>query len=260
MWEWWRASEEYEPRRPIGKWLWSVSETALLEVPLRGLGSNSRVPGERQRMFRLELFSPDLQSFRAVGRFRNSKSTHMASCNYCGAAILFGGTQVGHLRFCTDRCAQQGGLLQIADQVPPDLLREEVAEVHSGNCPKCRRPGPVDVHTSYSVWSALVITRWSSIPKMCCRACAVKSHLGHALLSLCFGWWGFPWGLIFTPVQVVRNIIAIFGGPDPTKPSPQLVNFVRIQLAARLVAYQREQAKIPPPLPVQSPPVPSDLY
>ena len=32
-------------------------------------------------------------------------------------------------------------------------------------------------------------------------------------LSLALGWWGFPFGLIFTPITVVRNLL---GGKDVT--------------------------------------------
>ena len=165
----------------------------------------------------------------------------MPKCDYCGTSILFGGVRDGTFRFCNDRCHQQGTLAQLANKVPLDLLEKELAEVHSGNCPKCQRSGPVDVHMSYSVWSIMVMTRWSSKPQMCCRSCALKSQLGSTLFSLLFGWWGFPWGLIFTPVQIVRNVIGMLRGPDPAKPSPLLQKFVRINLASRLVAYQKEQ-------------------
>jgi len=33
------------------------------------------------------------------------------------------------------------------------------------------------------------------------------------LVSLAFGWWGFPFGLIFTPISIGKNL---FGGKDVT--------------------------------------------
>jgi hypothetical protein len=176
----------------------------------------------------------------------------MAKCDYCGTTIIFGGIRNGNFRFCNEKCFQNGTLAQLANQVPPDLLQQETVEVHAGKCPKCKGNEPVDVHTSHCVWSIIVMTRWSSKPQVSCRKCAVKSHLGNALFSFVCGWWGFPWGLIITPVQVVRNIIGIFRGPNPSKPSPQLEKLVRIQLAARMVAYQKAQQQ-PTPLPEQSP-------
>ena len=44
------------------------------------------------------------------------------------------------------------------------------------------------------------------------------------------GWWGFPFGLIMTPVQVMRNLAGIFGGPNPASPSPALEKLIRRRL------------------------------
>jgi hypothetical protein len=37
--------------------------------------------------------------------------------------------------------------------------------------------------------------------------------LPYTLLSLCLGWWGFPFGLIFTPITIFHNL---GGGTDVT--------------------------------------------
>jgi len=41
----------------------------------------------------------------------------------------------------------------------------------------------------------------------------VVAGLGWTLLSLTLGWWGFPWGFIYTPMVVVQNL---GGGKDVT--------------------------------------------
>jgi hypothetical protein len=166
----------------------------------------------------------------------------MASCAYCGSFILFGGVQDGEYRFCNENCQQRGFLTAIAHRVPPEWLAEELRTVHGGTCPKCNGPGPIDVHTSHTVWSILVMTSWNSSPEVCCRSCGFKSKLGAMALSGVAGWWGFPWGLIMTPIQVGRNFVGLVSGPDPAQPSAELVNIVRLTLAARLVeADQAEQ-------------------
>ena len=38
-----------------------------------------------------------------------------------------------------------------------------------------------------------------------------KFHIGLTLVSLLFGWWGFPWGLIYTPMAIFTNLS---GGKD----------------------------------------------
>jgi hypothetical protein len=91
----------------------------------------------------------------------------------------------------------------------------------------------VDVHTSHRVWSALLITSWHSIPLVACRRCGVASQLGSALYSIVLGWWGFPWGLFVTPVQVIRNFTSMARGPDPAQPSDELSHLVRMSMAAQ---------------------------
>lgn len=39
------------------------------------------------------------------------------------------------------------------------------------------------------------------------------AHLPYTMLSLAAGWWGFPWGLIFTPITLIHNLS---GGTDVT--------------------------------------------
>lgn len=94
----------------------------------------------------------------------------MAKCDYCGTTILFGGRRQGDLRFCNDRCQNGGALISISRQLPESLVQPKIWEIHRGLCPKCGGPGPIDVHTSYRVWSALLVTSWSSRPSYGPRA------------------------------------------------------------------------------------------
>src|SRR5262245_12638498 len=157
----------------------------------------------------------------------------MASCAYCGSTIFLGGNREGDLRFCNNDCQARGQLKRVADALPADQVRKYIDDVHAGDCPECKGPGPVDVHTSYRVWSALVVTQWASRPQVSCKGCGVKAKLGNAAYSFFLGWWGFPWGLIMTPVQVVRNLGGVFMSPDPSRPSDKLENILRLHLAAQ---------------------------
>ncbi|TAK74788.1 MAG: hypothetical protein EPO12_19835 [Aquabacterium sp.] len=159
----------------------------------------------------------------------------MAKCAYCSTTILFGGKRNGDLRFCNDKCLQGGSLAIAATQLPASEVAVYVGKVHRGSCPSCAGPGPVDVHTSYRVWSALVMTQWSSRPLVGCKSCGTKRKLGDAAFSLVLGWWGFPWGLVMTPVQLGRNLFALARTPDPTTPSPALEKILRLHLAAQAV-------------------------
>ncbi|QEH32569.1 hypothetical protein OJF2_10460 [Aquisphaera giovannonii] len=171
----------------------------------------------------------------------------MASCDYCGTSILFGGTRSGDLRFCSQKCAANVPLLRASRAIPEDAVDRLAGEIHRGQCPKCGGPGPVDLHTSHRVYSALAFTSWSSHPEMCCPSCARKKFLKHGAFSLVLGWWGFPFGLIMTPIQVLRNAGGLLGIGEPARdvPSDKLKRMARISLGAQRRA-QIEAAGIPP--------------
>jgi hypothetical protein len=165
----------------------------------------------------------------------------MPSCSYCGTTILFGGQRDGQLRFCNSECQRKGIVATVAQHVPDAIVSEHVWKVHQGLCPRCGGSGPVDVHTSYRVWSALVMTSWSSRPHVVCRRCGFRARLGDAAFSLVFGWWGFPWGLIMTPVQVFRNVAGLLNTVDAATPSPQLNRIIRLNLAAHAIQGAKRQ-------------------
>ena len=162
----------------------------------------------------------------------------MAKCDYCGTTIVFGGIKENGLQFCNKRCLEEGYVLVLSRDVPNDIINDQVRKIHRGPCPKCQGSGPVDVHTSYRIYSAFLYTSWSSIPNVCCRSCGIKSQLGNTLFCLLLGWWGL-WGFFLTPVQIAKNIAGIVKGPDEMKPSDKLEHLVRINIAAHLLQDQK---------------------
>jgi len=163
----------------------------------------------------------------------------MATCDYCGTTIVFGGVKDNELRFCNAECHQKGHVVVLSRSVPKDIVDNQVRQIHRGPCPKCHGSGPVDVHTSHRIYSLLMYTSWSSSPNVSCRSCGMKSQIGNTIFSLALGWWGFPWGFIMTPVQIGRNIIGMVKGPDESKPSGKLENLVRISIASQTLQDQK---------------------
>ncbi|MBX3701079.1 MAG: hypothetical protein KF903_08800 [Dokdonella sp.] len=162
----------------------------------------------------------------------------MASCGACGTTILFGGRDYAGMRFCSEKCAANGRVAIAAQRVPDAEALLLASQIHAEKCPKCAGPGPVDMRASYKVWSAVFMTRWASASQVACRRCGIRKQSLSALGSLIFGWWGFPWGLIMTPVQLFRNIAAIVKPHDPARPSPQLIQHSRLLLADRMLESQ----------------------
>ena len=165
----------------------------------------------------------------------------MAKCAFCNTSILFGGRKQGDLRFCNSECERKGAVASFASQVPDDLVRQQAINLHGGQCPRCTGSGPVDVHTTYRVWSALLMTQWSSRPIVSCSSCATKRALGDAAFSFALGWWGFPWGLVMTPVQVARNVHALVRRPHSDEPTEALHRMVRMGIAQDILDRQGRQ-------------------
>jgi len=168
----------------------------------------------------------------------------MANCAYCNSFLLFGGTKLGPSTFCNAKCLQGARHLTIAQQIPESTIQQAIQQLNLSGCPECRGPGPIDVHTSHMVWSAFILTSWSSKPKVSCRSCGIKSQLGGAGTSMFVGWWGFPWGLIMTPVQIGRNVVGMLS--KPKHPTDHLKRIVGLSLAAQMVAQQRQEMPPPP--------------
>lgn len=163
-------------------------------------------------------------------------SRPMASCNYCDTFILFGGKSDNTGRYCSANCQQAENLLALSHKLPRAEIQRLVNETHHSNCPRCSGPGPIDMHKAHQVWSAIFITSWSSRPKLSCKSCGTKRQIASSITSLLFGWWGFPWGLGMTPLQICRNIVEMAGGPKPNNPTPLLEKYVRLNAAAQLVS------------------------
>lgn len=160
----------------------------------------------------------------------------MARCDYCDSFILFGGKKQSGRTFCNDSCLQEGRLMIAADRLPQHVVDDAVDEAHQSSCPLCNGPGPIDVHTSHTIWSLIALTSWRSTPHVCCRSCGRQKQLMGFVTSGLFGWWGFPWGVIYTPIQIGKNLSGMLGGPDADVPSEQLELLTRLDIAARVDA------------------------
>jgi hypothetical protein len=139
---------------------------------------------------------------------------------------------------------EDGYVFVQAQQLPAEVVIDAATEVHRGLCPVCGGSGPVDVHTSHGIWSIVVLSRWSSVPRISCRSCGVSRQTVGLLTSTLFGWWGFPWGLLMTPVQIVKNVVGLASPPNPTQPSDELMGQMRLVLAEKLVEDE-EKAESP---------------
>jgi hypothetical protein len=160
----------------------------------------------------------------------------MASCAACGSTLLFIKKRVGGLQFCNDKCVARGQVALRAQHIPESQALERAIQLQHAPCPACGGRRPVDVFTTHTVWSALIVTVWKSTPRVSCKRCAVTSQAYATIAAALVGWWGFPWGLIVTPIQILRNIAGMFQSAESGSPSKQLKHIARMDLASRALA------------------------
>ncbi len=164
----------------------------------------------------------------------------MARCAACGKSILWGGVEDAGLKFCNQKCHQQGFLAIVAGELPAEEVARHAAALSAGPCPRCGRPEPVELQTAHYIWSAIYVTSWNSRSDLSCRSCGNWRRVRAALSCGLFGWWGFPLGLLGTPVQIGRNFFGLFQSSQPGQPSPELLNLVRVNLASAIVDQSKQ--------------------
>lgn len=165
----------------------------------------------------------------------------MAQCSNCGTMILFGGERFGDLRFCNLNCLRTSVMFNYSKEIPPEIVAQRAMQIREGSCPNCNGSGPVDLHFGHTIISVLVMTQWNTKPLLGCRSCGLTHQLKSCVFCLFCGWWGFPWGLLGTPIQITRNLAAMFRGV-PAEPSPELRQSALAELGAELDRKTAEYA------------------
>lgn len=162
----------------------------------------------------------------------------MAKCACCGTTVFFG-KRSGNDRYCNDDCAAAGPVSNVAKTIPEAQIAAEADRIHRAPCPECRGSGPVDLHSAHTILSFILMTQWRSKSTVSCKRCALKKQGLAFLVSALGGWWGFPWGIIGTPITLLRNIIAMCEKTGGRGPSSDLRSAVRTMLAQDRIATER---------------------
>lgn len=101
------------------------------------------------------------------------------------------------------------------DSLTPGELAEHVA-----------RGGKFVVYSYALSFLVVSLKRSSAVHFIKPGESAVGKSLPYTLLSLFLGWWGLPWGFIYTPWAIIQNlgggtdvtpqVLAALGAPSPT--------------------------------------------
>ncbi len=116
---------------------------------------------------------------------------------------------------------------------PPPPSQEAQAEdvrqvIKAIACQACGcQDATLRIATFYWVTSLLVITRRGTRDGTWCERCRAKQAALWSLVSGVFGWWGFPWGPIYTVPALYHNAV---GGKKSPKDNAALLRLVGFQL------------------------------
>ncbi|MCG8602801.1 MAG: YvaD family protein [Verrucomicrobiales bacterium] len=178
----------------------------------------------------------------------------MKACSYCKNTIVLGGKKVGKRLYCGENCRHAAVDVLGLDAIPEDLVNDLASSIHKGSCPKCGGDGPVDIHESYRVASAFLFSFFNTKTEVCCRKCSFKNSFWDFIYTFTLGWWGFPIGVILTPILLLRNMIGMLQLPKEDEYSNALHEKACFDLAnARLEKHGAAHASAATVSEVRSP-------
>jgi hypothetical protein len=164
-------------------------------------------------------------------------------CCNCGKMFFIGGQSIDGYRYCGTRCSQRHSVIVAAERVPAASVQQFVERWRHGPCPICKRQdGPIDVHAAHRVVSLLIVTQWATQRHVSCRRCGRNKQLLAIIQSAVWGWWGIPWGLVITPIQIVRNVVGATRRETATA-TMHFEQVVRRELAAQQLQSARRDVQ-----------------
>ncbi len=159
----------------------------------------------------------------------------MPVCSECGSLFFVGGVKAGSRKFCSERCAEKGKALLVADAIDPADIQRIATSFFDRACPICgKENGGVDIQRDHRLISAIVVQTFQNRRLICCRSCALKAQFGTLGLTSVLGWWSIR-GIFMTPIWLGWNAIEI-GKTLRRKPSRELSELLARETAESLLA------------------------
>ncbi|MBC3917698.1 hypothetical protein H8L32_09460 [Undibacterium sp. CY18W] len=172
---------------------------------------------------------------------RVSKDTHKAryrvvkgtlECDYCGNSARYKPVLDEGQRFCSKKCLHHARISEAAVDLTEPMILLAAGKIRSGACPVCDKMNtPVEVRYAYTAMSFIVVSNQKTKTRLCCVQCGRKENIESMLVSFFIGWWGIPWGPIFTIAALFENLKAMFEMTAIEEPSDELLKAARYQLA-----------------------------
>jgi len=163
-------------------------------------------------------------------QYRRARGT--TECDYCGDAAKINFLLNEGQRFCSAQCLRDARISEAAVDFDDATILQAARKIRSGACPVCSSMAtPVEVRYSYTTTSIIIISNQETKTRLCCVPCGRKENRGGLLVSFFIGWWGIPWGPIFTIAALFGNLKAMFEMMSDEEPSDELMKLTKNQLA-----------------------------
>ena len=162
--------------------------------------------------------------------YRVAKGTN--ECDYCGDSAKINFLLNEGQRFCSALCLRDARISEAAVDLSDATVLQAARKIRSGACPVCNSMAtPVEVRYSYTATSVIFMSNQETKTRLCCVPCGRKENRGGLLVSFFIGWWGIPWGPIFTIAALFGNFKAMFEMMADEEPSDELIKLAKNQLA-----------------------------
>ncbi|MES2038319.1 MAG: hypothetical protein V4495_10795 [Pseudomonadota bacterium] len=163
-------------------------------------------------------------------QYRVARGT--TNCDFCGDSAKINFLLNEGQRFCSHRCLQDARISEAAVDLADATILQAARKIRSGACPVCNSMAtPVEVRYSYIATSIIFMSNQETKTRLCCVPCGRKENRGGLLVSFFIGWWGIPWGPIFTIAALFGNLKAMFEMTSDEEPSDELMKLTKNQLA-----------------------------
>ncbi|MFZ6780496.1 hypothetical protein ACO0LD_27000 [Undibacterium sp. Ji83W] len=163
-------------------------------------------------------------------QYRMARGTN--ECDYCGNLAKSNPVLNEGQRFCSKKCWHQARIAEVAVDLTEATILQAARKIRSGVCPVCASMAtPVEVRYSYIATSIIIMSNQETKTRLCCVPCGRKENRGGFLVSFFIGWWGIPWGPIFTIAALFGNLKAMFEMMSDEEPSDELIKLTKNQLA-----------------------------
>ena len=167
-------------------------------------------------------------------QYRVARGTN--ECDYCGNLAKSNPVLNEGQRFCSKKCCHEARIAEAAVDLTETMILQAAGKIRSGACPVCNSMAtPVEVRYSYIATSIIFMSNQETKTRLCCVPCGRKDNRGGFLVSFFIGWWGLPWGPVYTIAALFGNLKAMFEMTSDEEPSDELISLAKYQLAANML-------------------------